>query len=167
MKAIKVNKTANAMDTLSSKPASAGQQMVQDLYRQLLQQWNAKSAKGFSDLFHEQGWAVGFDGSELKGREGIFEELSRVFNDHRTGTYVGMVKEVRFPNADTALLHAVAGMIPAGENYINPSLNAIQTLVASNIKNEWRIELFQNTPAQFHGRPELALALTAELAALI
>jgi len=155
------------MDTRSPKPANAAQQQVHDLYRQLLQQWNAKSAKGFSNLFHEQGWAVGFDGSELKGREGIFEELSRVFNDHQTGTYVGMVKEVRFPNTGMALLHAVAGMIPAGENYINPDLNAIQTLVASHIKNEWRIELFQNTPAQFHGRPELALTLTAELAALI
>ncbi|AYB34426.1 SgcJ/EcaC family oxidoreductase [Chryseolinea soli] len=155
------------MDTRPSKTAHAAQHQVHDLYRELLHQWNAKSAKGFSDLFHEQGWAVGFDGSELKGREGIFGELSRVFKDHQTGTYVGMVKEVRFPNADTALLHAVAGMIPAGENYINPGLNAIQTLVASKIKNEWRIELFQNTPAQFHGRPELAVALTAELAALI
>jgi hypothetical protein len=27
----------------------------------------------------------------------------------------------------------------------------------------WRIELFQNTPAQFHGRPELVSEMTAEL----
>jgi len=152
------------MDTLS--PA-AQQKKVHELYRALLQQWNAKNAKEFSDLFHEQGWAVGFDGSELKGRAGIFSELSRIFKDHETGTYVGMIKEVRFPNADTALLHAAAGMIPAGEHYINPALNAIQTLVASRTESGWQIELFQNTPAQFHGRPELAIALTAELAALV
>ncbi len=29
----------------------------------------------------------------------------------------------------------------------------------------WRIALFQNTPAQLHGRPDLANALTEELRA--
>ena len=31
----------------------------------------------------------------------------------------------------------------------------------------WRIILFQNTPAQFHGRPELAQQLTDELRELL
>jgi len=44
-----------------------------------------------------------------------------------------------------------------------PAVNAIQTLVAVCNDGEWRVALFQNTPAAFHGRPELAEALSAEL----
>ncbi|MGZ4033139.1 MAG: SgcJ/EcaC family oxidoreductase, partial [Tumebacillaceae bacterium] len=32
---------------------------------------------------------------------------------------------------------------------------------------DWQIALFQNTPAQFHGRPELVEQMTAELRELI
>jgi hypothetical protein len=42
-------------------------------------------------------------------------------------------------------------------------VNAIQTLVAARRDGRWRVELFQNTPAAFHGRPEASEALTAEL----
>ncbi|MGH2514102.1 MAG: SgcJ/EcaC family oxidoreductase, partial [Ktedonobacterales bacterium] len=31
----------------------------------------------------------------------------------------------------------------------------------------WYVALFQNTPAQFHGRPEVSAALTAELRQLL
>jgi hypothetical protein len=46
---------------------------------------------------------------------------------------------------------------------LNPAANAVQTMVAERDGGGWRIVLFQNTPAQFHGRPELAERLTAEL----
>jgi hypothetical protein len=39
--------------------------------------------------------------------------------------------------------------------------------VAAKRAGHWRIALFQNTPAQFHGRPELAKALTEELRQLL
>ncbi|MBL0744609.1 SgcJ/EcaC family oxidoreductase [Chryseolinea lacunae] len=140
---------------------------IQNLYAQLLQHWNDRDANGFSRLFHPQGLAIGFDGSELQGREAIYRELSAVFRDHSTGSYVARVKTIRFLKDDIAIVHAVAGMLPAGEHYINPALNAIQILVATRTHDVWEINLFQNTPAQFHGRPELATQLTAELAALL
>jgi hypothetical protein len=40
---------------------------------------------------------------------------------------------------------------------------AVQTLVAERCEDEWRVVLYQNTPAQFHGRPELVESLTEEL----
>jgi hypothetical protein len=43
----------------------------------------------------------------------------------------------------------------------------VQVLVAVRRADVWRVAFFQNTPAQFHGRPELAEALTAELRALV
>ncbi len=46
-------------------------------------------------------------------------------------------------------------------------VNAIQSLVAVRDTDHWRAMLLQSTPAAFHGRPDLAEALTAELRALV
>jgi hypothetical protein len=61
------------------------------------------------------------------------------------------------------VLLAKAGMVPPGKTELNPAVNAIQTLVAERAARGWHVLLFQNTPAQFHGRPELVEAHTAEL----
>lgn len=50
-----------------------------------------------------------------------------------------------------------------GGTEINPDVNAHQTLVAVQKDGKWQIQLFQNTPAQFHGRPELVEQMTEEL----
>jgi hypothetical protein len=63
------------------------------------------------------------------------------------------------------MMTAMAGLVPAGKDDIDPRFNAIQTLVAVRTAGEWRIAVLQNTPAQFHGRPEAAESLTAELKA--
>jgi hypothetical protein len=54
-------------------------------------------------------------------------------------------------------------MVPPGKSQVNPETNAIQSLIAQQVGGHWRIQLFQNTPAAFHGRPEAGEALTAEL----
>jgi uncharacterized protein (TIGR02246 family) len=110
---------------------------------------------------------VGFDGSMVDGRQAIHTHLSQIFADHITATYVSIIREIRFLTPDTALLRAVVGMIPPGQTDINPATNAVQSLVAVRQNNEWKIALFQNTPAQFHGRPEAAQDLTYELRALL
>jgi len=38
-----------------------------------------------------------------------------------------------------------------------------QTVVPEHDEGRWRIVLLQNTPAQFHGRPELVEDMTREL----
>ena len=70
---------------------------------------------------------------------------------------------MRFLSTEVAVLRAVAGMVPPDQHDINPAVNAVQTLVAHRHKAPWRIALFQNTPAAYHGRPELSERLTAEL----
>jgi hypothetical protein len=54
-------------------------------------------------------------------------------------------------------------MVPPGQTQVNPAVNAVQSLVVQQEGSRWRIHLFQNTPAAFHGRPEAAAALTSEL----
>lgn len=140
---------------------------VTALYRSLLDSWNRRAAGDFAALFEPEGTLIGFDGSPMSGRVEIGQELARIFADHVTAAYVGKVREVRFLTPEVALLRAVAGMVPPGQKELNPAVNTLQALVAVKRAGEWRIAHYHNTPAQFHGRPELAEALTAELRELL
>lgn len=136
---------------------------IEKLYKELLDFWNKQDAKGMASLFAKDGSIVGFDGSQMNGKMQIESEIGQIFSSHQTASYVGKIREIRFLSPDIALLRAVAGMVPPGKKDINPAVNAIQSLIAVKDNGTWRISLFQNTPAQFHGRPELAEALTKEL----
>jgi uncharacterized protein (TIGR02246 family) len=136
---------------------------IRALYHRVLDGWNRASGEDFAASFAEDGEVVGFDGSQNTGRVAIAEEMGRIFADHATGTYVGKVRRVRSLGSQAAVLRAVAGMVPAGQSDLEPKLNAVQTLVAEQSDDEWRIVLYQNTPAQFHGRPDLVESLTEEL----
>src|SRR5262249_37129029 len=133
------------------------------LYAALLDAWNRRSAGDFAALFEAEGNTVGFDGSVYNGPSEIEASLAQIFAHHPTASYVGKVRSVRFPTGGVARLRAVAGMVPPGQADINPAVNAVQTLVACRRDDRWRITLFQNTPAAYHGRPEVAAQLTVEL----
>jgi uncharacterized protein (TIGR02246 family) len=137
--------------------------VVRELYRDLLTAWNDRDAERFAGLFADDGALVGFDGSQVDGPE-IGKHLAPIFQDHPTATYVARVRELRILGPGAVLLRSIAGMIPPGADALNPAANAVQTLVAERRLPGWRIVLFQNTPAQYHDRPEAAAAHTAELA---
>jgi uncharacterized protein (TIGR02246 family) len=136
---------------------------VRATYRAILAGWNAQDATAFAAPFADEGEVIGFDGSRVVGRAQIEAEMAGIFADHATGRYVGIARSVRQLAPGVAIVHAVSGVVPAGADAINPDLNAIQSLVTQRQGDEWRVILYQNTPAAFHGRPELADALTAEL----
>jgi uncharacterized protein (TIGR02246 family) len=140
---------------------------VQALYHDLLNAWNQRDAGAFAGLFDEDGYTVGFDGSTMYGPAEIEATLAGIFGHHQTAAYVSKVRSVRSLGDSAAVLHAVAGMAPPGTADLNPAVNAIQLLVAIRREGQWRIAAYQNTPAQFHGRPELSEALTEELRALL
>jgi uncharacterized protein (TIGR02246 family) len=141
---------------------------VKDLYQRLLDAWNRRDAAAMARPYVPKGNQVGFDASMANGPEAIEAHLKPVFTDHPTAKFVAKVREVRPLGPDAALLRAVAGMVPPGSNELNPETNAIQTLVASRQKDgRWLVEMFQNTPAAFHGRPDERGHLTDELRALL
>ena len=149
-------------------PDAELEQVLTRLYQDLLAAWNRRDAAGMAGLFRPNGSQVGFDGSVANGQREIEGHLAPVFASHPTPAFVGAVREVRALGRDAALLRAVAGMVPSGGNDINPDLNAIQTLVAfRDAGGPWRIEMFHNTPAAFHGRPHEKEKLTQELRALM
>ncbi len=154
------------MKSHTSRPRdsrSNDESKVCSLYREMLECWNKRNADDLAALVAKDGNLVGFDGSPLNGRSEIESVLRQIFADHPTAAYVGKVREVRFLTPEVAVLRAVAGMVPPGQSDLNPAVNTVQTLVAVKHDGQWRIAVFQNTPAAFHGRPELSEKLTEEL----
>jgi uncharacterized protein (TIGR02246 family) len=114
-------------------------------------------------MFAEDGSSVGFDGSPMNGRTEIASTLRSIFEHHPTAAYVARVREVRELGQGVVLLRSVVGMVPPGKNELNPATNAIQSVVTVDTGAGMKIALLHNTPAAFHGRPELAEQLTREL----
>ncbi|MBS4199112.1 SgcJ/EcaC family oxidoreductase [Bacillus sp. FJAT-49732] len=140
---------------------------VQAVYKQLLDAWNNRNARGMADLFTEDGESIGFDGSQSICREEIFSHLNPIFEHHQTALFVSKVKDVKFLSSDIVIVRAIAGMVSPQTNDINPNVNTHHTLIVVKNEGYWRIQLYQNTPAQFHGRPELVEQMTEELKALL
>jgi uncharacterized protein (TIGR02246 family) len=133
------------------------------LYTQLIDGWNSADAEAMAAPIASNGLVIGFDGSQMLGREEVATELANIFADHETAKYVTRVRSVVPLGNDAAALHAVAGMVPPGGSEIMPDRNAIQTVVGTHVRGTWQVALFQTTPALFDGRPELTESLTAEL----
>lgn len=136
-------------------------------YHTLIASWNDRNSETYAAQFTEDCHLVGFDGSQIDGRAAVAETIGTIFAHHKTQPYYAKVREVQFLTPEVAVLRAVVGMIPPGKADLDPGLNAIQSMVAVKREGAWHIVLFQNTPAQFHGRPDLSAQLTEELKALL
>jgi len=137
------------------------------VYTRLLEAWNDRNAQAFAALFAEGGVAIGFDGSEMRGRAAMIAELTRIFESHQTATYVAIVREVR-DLSSAAVVRALAGMVPRGKKELNPATNALQSVVlAAKPGGGFEIVLFQNTPAALHENAALREQYAAELTAVI
>jgi uncharacterized protein (TIGR02246 family) len=137
------------------------------LYTQMLEAWNRRDADGFAELFTEHCSIVGFDGSQMNGRAQASSELRAIFSGHPTASYVAKIREIAPLDAHVARLRAVVGMIPPGQQDLNPAVNAVQSVVIVYETPRPRIALLHNTPAAFHGRPHLSEELTKELTAVV
>ena len=125
--------------------------------------WNDRDGRAFASVFADDGCLIGFDGSDPDGRATIERELQAIFADHTPAQYVAKVRSIELVAPSVALLRAIVGMIPPGEQELMPERNAHQTLLARKDGDDWRVVLFQNTPAAYDGRPELVEAMTDEL----
>jgi uncharacterized protein (TIGR02246 family) len=135
----------------------------QNLYYQLIEAWNDRNAQSFANLFADDSICIGFDGTEMFGNQEILSSLSKIFKDHLTAKYVSLIRETKRLNNNMVLVRAHVGMLLPNASRIAPDRNAIQVMVAHIENNSSPILLFQNTPAQFHGRPEAQEKFTLEL----
>jgi uncharacterized protein (TIGR02246 family) len=139
---------------------------VRALYDRLITEWNGHDGTAMAALFAADGVVIGFDGSVSSGRQTIGTEMSNIFADHETGRYAVKVKSLRELGQHAMILRAIAGLVPPGQTLIKADTNSHQTVVAEDRDGQWRIVLFQNTAAQFHGRPDLVEEMTRELQAV-
>jgi uncharacterized protein (TIGR02246 family) len=143
-----------------------GENEVTALYDTLITAWNDHDGTAMAAPFAEDGVVIGFDGSVSSGKQTISSEMTDIYSDHETGRYAVKVKSVRELGPHAMILRAIAGLVPPGQTAINAETNSHQTVVAEADDGQWRIVLFQNTPAQFHGRPGLVEGMTRELQAV-
>jgi uncharacterized protein (TIGR02246 family) len=80
---------------------------------------------------------------------------------------VGKIRSIRFLTPDIAIVVAVSGTVMAGQSDIDLERNSVHMLVAIKQNDKWRFTAFQNSRAQFIGRPEESQALTGELRQLL
>lgn len=141
----------------------AKEKEVLEQYLSFLQGWNQQDAAKMAASCATNCLIIGYDGSQMSGRQQIEQELGGIFSQHRTSAYVYNIRSVTFLHAQIAQIVAVVGMLAPGQKQVDPALNAIQVVTLVKLNGHWLIELLQNTPAQYHQRPELAQALTLEL----
>jgi uncharacterized protein (TIGR02246 family) len=146
----------------SAEHADSTVAAVRELYENLLIAWNQRDARRYGALFADDAALIGFDGSEVAGSE-VEDHLTQIFADHPTAAYVWRIRDVNVLAEGVVVLRAIVGMVPPGQDDLNPATNAVQSLVAVQRTGTWLIALFQNTPAQYHGRPHLVDQHTAEL----
>lgn len=151
------------MSEHTSQELDADKRAIHALYSEMLAGWNRHDANAFAAPFAEDSTVIGFDGSQMDGREEIISTLGQIFADHVTASYISKVKDVRLLSPTVGMLRAIVGMVPPGQTDLNPAVNAHQTIVTIKRDGTWRIALLQNTPSQFHGRPELVERMTQEL----
>jgi len=138
---------------------------TRELYARLIESWDKRNARDYALLFASEGNLVGFDGSQVNGQLEVGAHLTEIFTHHQTPRYVSIVREVKLVATDVSVLRANTGLVPPGKDDIDPALNAVQSMVAVQKGGNWKIALFQNTPAAFHARPDLTKKLTEELRA--
>src|SRR5437764_15127631 len=98
------------MNTQPSRPQdalSADEMEVRALYRDLLEGWNQRNADAFATPFAPDGEVIGFDGSQMTGREEIASTLQQIFADHVTAPYVSKVRSVRLLSPEVGMLRAI------------------------------------------------------------
>jgi uncharacterized protein (TIGR02246 family) len=153
-----------------SEPASSSTdaRAIEMTYREVMDAWNRGSGDASAACFADEGDLVGFDGTHMHGRGEIGPFHQQLFDTWLRGSrLVGKVRRIRFLQPDVAIMHVVGGTVMAGQSDLDPERNSVQSLVVARHDDDWRIEAFQNTRAQYIGRREAVDELTQELRQLL
>jgi uncharacterized protein (TIGR02246 family) len=137
---------------------------IRTLYQQMIDGWNKGSGQAFAAPYTDNSDFIGFDGTYMKGRQQIASFHQMLFDKFLRGSrLIGKIRSVRFIAENVAIMIAVGGTVMAGQSDIEPERNSIHTIVAIKRDSNWHFTAFQNSRAQYIGRPEEFQALTEEL----
>jgi uncharacterized protein (TIGR02246 family) len=154
--------SSHKSERLGSKPDNEA--AIRKLYQQMIDGWNAGNGDAYAAAYTDDSDFIGFDGTYMKGRQEIASFHQMLFDKFLRGSrLIGKIKSIRFVTMDVAIMIAVGGTVMAGQWDIEPERNSIHTIVAVKRDNNWYFTAFQNSRAQYIGRPEISRALTEEL----
>jgi uncharacterized protein (TIGR02246 family) len=158
-----IESRAKTMD--STLPDSGSDETtIRKLYQRTIDGWNKASGDAFAAPYTDDSDFIGFDGTYMKGRQEIASFHQMLFDKFLRGSrLIGKVRSIRVVTVDVAIMIAVGGTVMAGQSDIEPERNSIHTIVAVKRNNNWYFTAFQNSRAQYIGRPEESQALTEEL----
>lgn len=154
--------TSHKSNLLGSKPDDGN--VIHTLYQQTIDGWNTGSGDAFAAPYTDDSDFVGFDRTYLKGRQQIASFHQMLFDKFLKGScLIGKIRSIRFVTNDIAIMIAVGGTVMAGQSDIEPERNSIHTIVAvKRDSSNWYFTAFQNSRAQYIGRPEESQAFTSE-----
>ena len=94
---------------------SPSRDVVVALYGRLLDAWNARDAVSFAHQFTGSGSSVGFDGSQMDGRDAIRSELARIFADHTPARFDGRPELGERLTAELTAVHRNGRVVDPGD----------------------------------------------------
>ena len=79
---------------------------IRALYARYLAGWNQRSGVSVSSVFADDGEMIDLDGTLRSGRLTIAADMRRMFADHSTPAFVGVVRSVRRLTENVAVLQS-------------------------------------------------------------
>jgi uncharacterized protein (TIGR02246 family) len=154
--------SSHKSERLDSKPDDEA--AIRKLYQQMIDGWNASRGDAFAAPYTDDSDFIGFDGTYMKGHQEIASFHQMLFDKFLIGSrLIGKIRSIRFVTRNIAIMIAVGGTVMAGQSDIEPERNSIHTIVVVKRHSSWYFTAFQNSRAQYIGRPEESQALTEEL----
>jgi len=69
---------------------------IKILYKAYIDAWNKQDALALANLTADDCIMIGFDGSQMFGKADIEASISKIFANHKTATYVTIIKGINF-----------------------------------------------------------------------
>ncbi len=126
--------------------ASAEAASVRAIPQRIVDAWNRGDGPALAAVYAVDGVLVAGHGVVKQGRDEISAYHAEQFADQLRGTRLIVdVTDVRFLNADTAIIRTQGGILWPGEVDLAPRSKGIQSFVVIKLDEAWRVVLFQNT----------------------
>jgi uncharacterized protein (TIGR02246 family) len=119
---------------------------MEQLFREMLEAWNAGDGKRFGTCFTEEADYITFNGQQLSSRKEIADVHQELFEGPLRGSIMEVSQEplIRFLNDETAIVHQVGTVKLRWQKRAPENRKSINTNVVVKENGEWKITAFHN-----------------------
>ncbi|HET7578129.1 MAG TPA: SgcJ/EcaC family oxidoreductase [Bacillales bacterium] len=121
------------------------EQYLRNLFQAMSTAWNNGDGEAFGTCFTEDCDYVTFNGQHLEGRKAVAEVHQQLFDGVLRGSTMNHdIKDIRFLNSDTAIVHVVGAVKLRWQKSTPKGRDSINTNVAVKRNGVWKITAFHN-----------------------